>query len=494
LDATAWFDRWWDEGAGMVGYPSVVGSPTNPYQRPGVPLVRETATYAVALLERGRQGDAERAARALESVLAHQIDDSRSVAHGTWRRSPLEPFPGDAPREWIDYDPNWREFVGSALALALHHEARLPPPTVAAIDAALRLAVEGTLARQLSAEYTNIALMSTFLLDYAGDRLGETAWQRAGETLASEIDQGYRRTGAFPEHNSPTYYGVDLYGLALWRARAPSERLRARGASLEEAFWRDLARFYHPGLRNLCGPYSRAYGMDMTRYVAALGCWIAPVVPSDRAPLPALGDAVPHAHDLFGLPLVGALETRPPEDVQRALLALPGEQSIEQTIAEHPRRVATARLHAGAMWGGEDTSGRIVHWQHHPATLHWRRPDNAVGWLRVVTTAPVDATATPTGLDVRVHTGLSWLRDADIPMGLEFDPESGPQLERSGEIFTLPGLRLRVRASLDLPWKRDLPWPRHGMPVTSEHIGLCLAAGTAPSAVELGIEVLELPD
>ena len=27
--------------------------------------------------------------------------------------------------------------------------------------------------------------------------------------------------------------------------------------------WRDIARFYHPAMRNLCGPFDRAYGLDL---------------------------------------------------------------------------------------------------------------------------------------------------------------------------------------------------------------------------------------
>jgi hypothetical protein len=418
-----WMDEFWDEDAGLLGYPSTRGSRTNPYQQPGVAVVRETATYAVALLERDEPGDRARAERALGALLAHQIDEPGTVAHGTWRRSPAEPEPGPEPREWIDYDPNWREFVGTALALALGREGRLPQATVHQIEGALRIAVVGTLARAVPPDYTNIALMSAFLLDWCGERLGEPGWRRRGEELARAVWSGYREAGAFPEHNSPTYYGIDFYGLALWRERAPSARLREWGAELEEELWRDCASFYHAGLRNLCGPYTRAYGMDMTRYVASVGTWIAAVVPPDAAPLPELGPEVAHAHDLCELVFVGLLGARVPEDARAHLLGFRGARSVEQTISAQPRRVATARLREDAMWGGEQSGGRIIHWQHHPATMHWRRADASVGWLRVSSNAPVDAVAEDEGLSVSVHTGLAWLREAAVSVWLEFGPE-----------------------------------------------------------------------
>ena len=52
MDATAWLDRWWDEATGLVRYPSRRGSATNPYQQPGVPVVRETVSFALGLLAR----------------------------------------------------------------------------------------------------------------------------------------------------------------------------------------------------------------------------------------------------------------------------------------------------------------------------------------------------------------------------------------------------------------------------------------------------------
>jgi hypothetical protein len=483
-DITNWLEARFDPSASLLRHPGRRASGSNPYQQPGVHVVRDTATFAVALLRRGRPGDAARAESALGAVLSHQVDQPGSPAHGTFRRSPREPLPGAAPREWIDYDPNWREFVGSAFALALRYEKKLSADCVRRLEHALRLAVTGTLTRNVSPEYTNVALMSAFLRDFAGERLGEDAWRRSAEELAEAVALGYRRSGAFPEHNSPTYYGTDLYGLALWRARAPSPRLRALGAELEAALWRDLARFYHAGLRNLCGPYTRAYGMDMTRYVAGLGCWIAPLLePGAAPPLPPLGDDVEHAHDFAELVWVSELGTRPPDDVLPHLRAFQGARGVTQQITDSPRRVATARLCERAMWGGEETDRRIIHWQHHPATLHWQRPDGDVGWLKLVTTAPVDASADAHGLEITVHTGLAWLREAQVPVWLELShaPEA-PLALRDGVVWTLPGLTLRLRCSLPTA-------PSSSHPPQDRRVGFVFEPGQAPQQIHLELEI-----
>lgn len=335
--------------------------------------------------------------------------------------------------------------------------------------------------------------MSAFLLDWTGARLGEPGWRDAGASLGREVVEGYRRAGAFPEHNSPTYYGVDLYGLALWRDRAPSERLRAWGAELEAALWRDLVRFYHPGLRNLCGPYTRAYGMDMTRYVAGLGLWIAPWVAPGAVPLPPLGDRVAHGHDFCEALFVGRLGSRPPADVREALGRLAGERRVEQVIVEDPRRVATAWLTRDLMLGGEHTGARPIHWQHHPATLHWRRPGGGVGWLRLVTPAPVDAVAHVGRLEMTIHTGLRWLAGTGVPVWIELaGPEDAPSSAvppvlplRDGTVWRLPGLALRLavapdpgvasRAEAGAEWRRS---------------GVVFAPGAAPPRLHLALEVL----
>lgn len=481
-----WMTDFCDRGSGLLGYPSEAGSPSNPYQQPGVPLVRETASFAAGLLMRDLEGDRELAARSLRAVLAHQIDRPGSVVHGTFRRSPIEPEPGDEPREWIDYDPNWREFIGSTFALILGgYEERLPEELVREIDHALRLAVEGTRARRVSAEYTNIALMCAFLLDWTGKRLAEPVWRDEAVALAEAVRSGYLATGAFPEHNSPTYYGIDLYGLALWRARAPSERLRVWGAELEAALWRDLARFHHAGLGNQCGPYTRAYGMDMRRYVASLGLWIAAAIPDHDAPLPGCGPAVDHAHDFCKAPLVDELGSQPPPEVCEALMTFQGERVVEQVITDAPRRTATAWLSDDLMLGGEYTSGRFIHWQHHPATVHWRRPDGQIGWIRLVTPAPVDAVATPGQLTITVHCGQRWLRGAEVAIWLEVETgDSQLAIDVSSSVWHLPGIALRVEVGPDA----GLPEIRPG-DAGPPRVGWVFTPGTAPRQLHLSLDV-----
>ena len=91
------------------------------------------------------------------------------------------------------------EFVGTALALALSEYESRCARVSRGHRAALRLAVEGTLERDLHARYSNIALMSAFLRWFAGVRLGQAAWienartARGGDRWTVSRERGARR-------------------------------------------------------------------------------------------------------------------------------------------------------------------------------------------------------------------------------------------------------------------------------------------------------------
>jgi hypothetical protein len=72
--------------------------------------------------------------------------------------------------------------------------------------------------------------MHGFLWGYAGTRLSRSEWVAAAEDWAGRIRSLYAPHESFEEYNSPTYYGVDLYGPALWRCYGATEKIRAWGA------------------------------------------------------------------------------------------------------------------------------------------------------------------------------------------------------------------------------------------------------------------------
>ena len=352
--------------------------------------VPQSAWYALDLAERG---DHDRLAGVLDAVLALQYRAPDTPWHGTFARFAEVPEPGEGAIEWVDYDPNWRQFVGIALVMLLAgHPGALDQQRRARAEEAIALAVEGEQASgRLDWWYTNIALQHAWLLVEAG-------MVEEGETLAEKVTAEWRRHGSFQEYNSPTYDGVDLWALALWRGHSSSERLRAWGAELEAGLWRTVAARYHAGLRNIAGPYTRAYGIDLERYVGKVGLLIAGASGHEAAPLPPLDDEViAHGHDLQSLPSLAAAPPEVTDDVVAHLRAFQGERTIQDTITEWPtRREASAWLADDVMIGAEDGDSDWSGWYQFVAgTVHWRRPDGRVGVLRYVPDGPPRGRAEP---------------------------------------------------------------------------------------------------
>src|SRR5690606_35047077 len=168
----------------------------------------------------------------------NQYDAPGTVYHGTFRRRPSETLPPD-PAMWRDYDPNWRQFIGTILALLLEEfDSVLPPALIARIDRAVELAVVGEPPDRCSPAYPNIALMKAALMTWAAHRAGRGEWTEAGEAFGRAVYDLFQVHETFAEYNSPTYYGVNLYALARWRAYAKSAALAALGAEMEAALWR----------------------------------------------------------------------------------------------------------------------------------------------------------------------------------------------------------------------------------------------------------------
>jgi hypothetical protein len=442
-------DALWDDERGLPRVPERAG-----YEGPGVPdgplhLVPQAAWYAFGLLLRRDQErrDAKRAKRILRELLALQYDRPGTPWHGGFARFAESPEPGEGAVEWQDYDPNWRQFLGTAFAAILDcFGPLLSDELVAGLDDAMALAVRGEPPDRVAPSYSNIALLRAFLEVQAGARWGELAWVERGEALAVAVAERFDRHGAFEEYNSPTYYGLDLFALALWRSLSASTVLRTEGRRLEAALWRDVARWYHPGLRNLCGPFTRTYGMDMNAYVALLGLWIWEATGPDTAPVPPPSPEAEHGHDFFLGPLVATLGASMPADTRKVLTRVRAPRALRQRVARVPDRTVTAWIDRDWMAGAETADIDLSPWDQYVAvTLHWRHPDGSVAWLTVRAPGPSQARAVEGGLDV------DWpATDREGPLVVRVHAPGVAEADLAGERWRLPGLDVRVETDLPL--------------------------------------------
>lgn len=347
-------------------------SDTNLLRHPGATqrhAVRESLWYAAGLLARRER--THRALAIVDAVLGAQFDARGAIWDGTWPRAPQDPRPADGAVIWRDYDPNWRQFIGCLLGVLSSDFADvLGESRCDRVREAIARALRGEPPGRIEPGYSNIALMQAWLLAEYGDRA-------RGERLASAVEALYRAEGGFREFNSPTYYGVDLWGLALWR-RSKSAALVAAGARLEANLWRDIGDFYHPGLRNLCGPYDRAYGVDMTRYASLLGLWLWWGCGDAARAFPDTTRPFGHAHDFCAAPLIALA----PPTIEPAIAAALVEPIANRTIERRSaNRTVTATLRRDLMLGAIDPAHADPTGQAAPVTAHWFDSDAGVGWL-----------------------------------------------------------------------------------------------------------------
>jgi hypothetical protein len=434
--AMEWADKYYDPQAKLTSAPPSllnaefhsVGSHT---------MVRESSWYALGLLLRDGKGDRDRAADILRVVLAQQYHEPGKVWDGTFRRTPAEPEPAADAVMWRAYDPNWREFVGSTLAIILLEypdriPAELKPRMIQAIDDAV---AGETKQGRLAPTYTNPALMYGFLWAFAAERGGKPEWKADAQKWQDTVYGLYKQHDAFFEYNSPTYAGVDVFALALWRDYGFSKQMRERGAEMEAGLWRATADLYNANLRNIAGPYDRSYGMDMQSYVSVMGVWLRTVLDAGHAPLTGFDNPpVDHVDDLFFVPPIVVLDTQIPADAMKSFTSFQGEHEVRRPIADE--RVATAWIGKELIYGGEITGhtkdvGAAS--QFHPVTVQWQAPGK-VGWIQLTRCPMIDAAASKKGIVISANGDVSFRISA---------PGVAAAQAKSGE-WTLPGLTVHV--------------------------------------------------
>lgn len=429
LATMEWGDRCWDPQTNLIAY--------SPH---GQDQVRESSVYALGLLLRNRPQDKTRTIDILNAVLAQQYHAPGLPYDGTFHRNLEEPNPPVNAVIWRDYDPNWREFIGTTFAMILEEYPRsLPRELAHRMEQSIVLAVQGEINNhRLVPTYTNPALMYGFLWSFAAASSHRTDWLSESTSWQETVYTLFKKFEAFNEYNSPTYCGVDLYALSLWRSYGGTAHTRAMGREMEAALWRDEAEFYNANLRNLSGPFDRAYGMDMESYVSVIGVALRTRLDANTAPFPNLNpplDRIDHAGDLWFAPQFAILGVRIPSDALRSFTRFRGEKLVRRQITE--QRVATAWIGSNVMYGGESTSMTKdigEEGQFHPATIQWRTPAAKNGWIAMTRSPPLNARADRRGLTISCSGDVRFF----------FHAEGMVSTDVKQAEWVLPGLLVRI--------------------------------------------------
>ena len=405
-------------------------------------MVRESSWYALGLLVRDRAGDhpadAQRAIDLLTTVLDQQYLDPEKKWYGTFKRSPEERGPQVHDVAFTAYDPNWRHFIGTTLEMILiEYPGRIPSPLQERMYRAIDAAVAGEIHDgRLLPSYSNIALMYGALWNFAAVHDNNAEWLTQSTAWTEEVYRLFQQQGAFNEFNAPTYYGVDLYGLGLWREYGSTPRMRELGRTMEAALWTDIANFYQSELRNIAGPYDRSYGMDMSSYVTPTGVWMSTFLSPAKAPLPEHPTlATYQVADIWYAPQVTLLGTHVPDAALTSMRKFTGPHLIVRPIDS--QRTTTTWVGDTAIWGGEftsrtkDTGNRT---QFHPVTAQWRMPSGQIGWIQLTHSPTIDAVADRNGVTIAT--------EGDVSFRI-FVGEGGPAITET--TWTLPALNAFIQ-------------------------------------------------
>lgn len=267
----------------------------------GLHAVRESALGAYADLV---SGHAARANDTLRAVLALQYRNQDQPWSGTFPVVAEQPRRLDADaKEWQDYDPNWRQFLGVILSLIYrHYSAQLDGNVAHDLRDAVRHCVDGEPRDRIPPWYTNPQLLHAWLQHDVASRDGDVELANEAARRRDAVLDRFRLVGDVDEYNSPTYDGIDLFALCLWIEETDDPAFQAAGEEMLRAMVGRVSQLRHPRLGTVCGPYIRSYGVSFTQYVSLLGLWFALTGVSTMLPH-HLTTSTDHVHDLYFAPL-----------------------------------------------------------------------------------------------------------------------------------------------------------------------------------------------
>lgn len=244
---------------------------------------RESAAYALLLLDTLEPAREARAFAIIGKILALQDTDPASKTYGIWSWFLEEPLPMMSPPDW-----NWADFIGKELVqMLLFHGARLPEKLREGVRKAVRCAAESIIRRNVTPDYTNIHLMGTYVLLAAGKVLEDDALTARGRESMRAAAQNLDRRGGFAEYNSPTYTIVALSDMSILLrdlTDCADDQTLSDARKIYDALWQMVAVHYHPAAGVLAGPHSRCYDDMMdAAFFSAVRQGLAPLA-SEGAP------------------------------------------------------------------------------------------------------------------------------------------------------------------------------------------------------------------
>lgn len=462
-----WQDTFWDDDLGYL----ITADNT----LPGRYDSRQTAWYAVGLVARNGTGDIEKAERIISNLHKGQYKDPTKIWYGDIQQAPEEPTPQEGvydPAPYKSYDPNWRDFAGTAFIMILNDYAdRISNNTLKKLEDMTYLLAKGDQYRvgglngdNLFPYYSNPWLMRCILQSFCGNYFNDANMTKAGETWGTQLYDLFKKYDTFSEFNSPTYTGVDMFALGLWlRYAAPNSSLPIYAKDMFSSLMTLAKGLYNANLKNFAGPFDRSYGYDMNEYFSITAATLWGLVGREYAPMPSQISGMYHIADFgfghliaLGMPQISPLIE---EDVLESFKTYPGphnftKQAFSPPFDIYPRNISvwsTDYLHIGAEEFSNSQSGgaSLSVAAFNPAVIQWYVRKGKIGYINLKALQPsVKAVAGDKYLDITYTNVTGSPADAYFTFVISgFDVYPHDNLTT---IADLPGLKLNISGNVDL--------------------------------------------
>lgn len=192
------------------------------------------------------------------------------------------------------WDPNWRGFIGTNLIVIYEEFQNLLPNDLqeSILESLYNCTVgdgyrnTGFAHGMLNPGYTNPSVMRAVQASWVGRKMNDANMTHFGEDWASQVIDLFNMFDTLSEFNTGTYYGVSIYALTMWAKYLPADSIMTQNAPrMLGKVWESFGSFYNANLKNLAGPWDRAYGYDMNQYFSLSTCFIWSLVGKKYAPV-----------------------------------------------------------------------------------------------------------------------------------------------------------------------------------------------------------------
>lgn len=218
--------------------------------------VRSSFNYAVALLDCGEKKYEQRAFDVIDATVDLQDTDFRSRSCGVWPYYKEETLA--TKKSPIDF--NWADFNAvSLLDIYMYHKNQLPEKLLKKVENSLILAAKSVQKRDCQPDYTNIAIMGTYVTYLVSHLFNLPEMQEYADRRLRTFYEYTKEKGGFTEYNSPTYSIVALNELSRLKRNVVEPEAKSMINELYDLCWSMVAHHFHKPSGQWAGPHSRSY-------------------------------------------------------------------------------------------------------------------------------------------------------------------------------------------------------------------------------------------